>query len=83
MRERAPGYISTDVLGYYLRADGDPDVVHSILGADFFCVVERGGGVAVGEDEDGGCREDFECVLKRCWEKAGGFVAGDQKGRCR
>ena len=51
MGECVPGYMGADILSHYFRTDRNPDVVYTVSGADFFSVIQRGGRVAIGEDE--------------------------------
>ena len=51
-------------------------MVDAVGSADFFGVVEGGGAVAVGDDEDVGGWEDFEGCGEGGADYVGGFVLG-------
>jgi hypothetical protein len=70
------GGVAADVLGDDLAADRTPDVVDAVGSADFFGVVEGGGAVAVGDDEDVFGWEDFEGCGEGGADYVGGFVLG-------
>lgn len=40
MRKEIPNHVCTNILSYYLAANGYPDMIDSEFGADVFCVIK-------------------------------------------